>query len=1254
LNGDGNPDILTANSADNSVSVLLGDGLGGFSAALSGPLLVGADPQSVVVADFNGDGKLDVATANSSANSVTVLLGDGLGGFSGSPGSPFAVGTQPQGLAVADLNGDGNLDIVTANTIASNVTILLGDGLGNFVAAPGSPFPVGTGPHSVAIADFNGDGKPDIVTSNSGNNTVTILLGNGLGGFGTPANFTAPGFPQSVAVGDFNLDGKPDVVTANSGGNNITYLQGDGLGGLKAGVQFGAGSIPYSLAVGDLNGDGKPDVVVANGGDNTLTILLGNGVGGFTQAGGSPLTVGSFPAAVAVSDFNGDGRADIAVANAGGNSVSVLLGQVTATSAALSTAPVSPVAAGVSVVLTLTVTQPSGGFSAPTGTVTFLDAATAFGIAAQTTSPFTLTTAGLGPGTHTLTANYGGDGGNAPSASNSVSLTVLQAAQTITFAALANRVLGAAPFNLTATASSGLAVTFSAAPATVCTGALATVTVVGAGTCTITAAQAGNTNYAAAPSVNQHFTVSQAGQTIAFGALATQAIGSAPFTLTATATSGLAVTFAAAPASACTVSGTTVTLVGAGTCTITASQAGNTNYAAAPSVNQHFTVTAQSQTITFGALANQAFGSAPFGVTATASSGLAVTFTATPAAVCTISSGTVTLAAAGTCTITAAQAGNSSYSAAPSVSQHFTVAPQGQTINFGALADQVFGIAPFTVSAAATSGLTVIFTSTTAAICTVNTVTVKLIAVGTCTLQAAQAGNSSFGAAPAIVQSFSVTQASQTITFGALMDQVFGIAAFTVKATASSGLTVAFTSTTTSVCTVSTATVTLIGVGACTVQASQPGSANYLPATAVGQLFNVTQANQTVKFAALSKQVFGAAPFTVTATATSTLPVGFASSTQGVCTVSQSTVTLVSAGSCTLQASQGGNADYAAATPVTQTFAVTPASQTITFSAVSNQTLGTAPLALSATASSGLDVAFASTTPAICTAAGTAVTLLSVGTCGIQASQPGNTNYAAAPSVSHTFSVAAAPLGAVNVAAVLNAGSYAAVPLAAASWSSIFGSNFSTTTGKATSATRPTSLAGATVNITDAKGAMQAAQLDYVSPGQINFLVPLKLAAGAANVTVTNAAANKASFGTVVATVSPSLFTADSSGAGPPAAIAVAFVSGASTPQVLPVFTCSGTPAVCTPTPIDLGTAATNVYLELFGTGIRGRSSLAGLAVALGGKPLQVIYAGAQSTFAGLDQVNVLLNRSLIGSGELGLQLTVDGVAANPVVVSIK
>jgi hypothetical protein len=627
-------------------------------------------------------------------------------------------------------------------------------------------------------------------------------------------------------------------------------------------------------------------------------------------------------------------------------------------------------------------------------------------------------------GTCTIRATQAGDSNWLAATPVDQPFQVTQASQTITFNALSNRAMGTGTFTVSATASSSLPVNFNSQTPAVCTATGTngtTTTLLHIGTCTIQATQAGNANYAAAAPVSQGFTVTQGSQTITFNGLANLPLETAPFAVSATASSGLAVGFASQTTGICTTSGTngaTVTLVTVGQCTIQASQVGNADFSAATPVSQSFQVTAGRQTITFNALANQPFSTSPLTVSATASSGLTVSFNSQTAPVCTstgTNGATITLLQVGTCTIQATQPGDGvNWAPATPVSRSFQVTQGSQTITFNALSNQPMGTAPFTVSATASSGLTVSFNSQTAAVCTstgTNGATVTLLHIGTCTIRATQAGDSNWLAATPVDRGFQVTQGSQTITFNPLPNQPMGTAAFGVSATASSGLAVSFNSQTPTVCTATGAngaTITLVQVGTCTVQATQAGNADYTAAAPVPQTFTVTQGSQTITFNALADQPMGTAPFTVSATASSGLAVSFASQTTGICTTSGTngaTVTLLPIGTCIIQASQAGNANFSAATPVSQSFQVTQGPQTISFGSVANKILSTGSFTVSASASSGLPVSFTSLTPAVCTVSGTTVTLVAQGACTLQASQAGNANFTAAPAVTQTFQV---------------------------------------------------------------------------------------------------------------------------------------------------------------------------------------------------------------------------------------------------------
>jgi hypothetical protein len=332
--------------------------------------------------------------------------------------------------------------------------------------------------------------------------------------------------------------------------------------------------------------------------------------------------------------------------------------------------------------------------------------------------------------------------------------------QTITFPAITGTQYALTQLTLSATATSGLPVSFSSVTPTVCSVSGTTLSLLTKGTCVLHASQAGNSNYTAAPTVAQSFAVHPVSQAITFPAITGTRYALSKLTLSATATSGLPVSFSSTTPTVCSVSGSTLSLLIEGTCVLHAAQAGNDVYSAAPTVAQDFAVHLASQTITFPAITGTRYALSQVTLSATASSGLAVSYTSTTPTVCSVSGSTFSLLIEGTCVLHAAQAGNDVYSAAPTVAQSFAVHLIPQTITFPAITGTQYAATQLTLTATATSGLPVSYTSTTTTVCTVSGSSASLLAKGTCVLHAAQAGNSDYAAAPTLAQSFAVKAAA--------------------------------------------------------------------------------------------------------------------------------------------------------------------------------------------------------------------------------------------------------------------------------------------------------------------------------------------------------------------------------------------------------------------------------------------------------------------------------------------------------------
>ena len=272
VNGDGKVDLISGNEGTNTLTVLTNNGSGGFALAYTPGVGVGSFPVSVVAADVNGDGKVDLISGDESFTTLTVLTNNGSGGFvlASTPG--VGVGSFPVSVVAADVNGDGKVDLISVSGEIGVLVVLTNNGSGGFLLAssPG----VGVVPVSVAAADVNGDGKVDLISANNNSETLSVLTNNGSGGFVLSSSPVVSNVVLSVTAADINGDGKPDLITQGAAPDTLSVFTNDGSGGFVLASSPGAGGFSFSVAAADVNGDGRLDLINPNWAAHTLTVLF--------------------------------------------------------------------------------------------------------------------------------------------------------------------------------------------------------------------------------------------------------------------------------------------------------------------------------------------------------------------------------------------------------------------------------------------------------------------------------------------------------------------------------------------------------------------------------------------------------------------------------------------------------------------------------------------------------------------------------------------------------------------------------------------------------------------------------------------------------------------------------------------------------------------------------------------------------------------------------------------------------------------
>ncbi|WP_157801273.1 IPT/TIG domain-containing protein [Sphingobium sp. LB126] len=1058
--------VATAGATSNTITVVpsitgispnSGRTAGGTSVAIIGTGFSTTPANNTVAFGAAGNGTVTAATAtsltvttpasSSGAVSVTVTVG----GQTTVTGQTFTYVAGPTVTSISSVSGPtGGGQIVTitgSGFAAANTTGAVKFGAAN------ATYTINSDTQITATSPANSAGTYDITvttvggtsTTNAGDQytyvaapTVTsISQTSGPTGGGTMVTITGTGFSFANATGAVKFGAANATYTIHSntqitatapangaGTYDITVTTPGGTSATNAADQYTYVAVPTITSVSPAAGGTAGGTTVTVTGTNFIGVSAvtfgGNAASSFTFNSDTSITATS-PA--------GSGIVDIRVTTPGGTSATSAADQFTYVTQ-VSLSPAAGALPG-----SAAQTAYSQTFTASGGTAPY-----SFSSVGAIPPGLTLSADGVlsgtptAPGTYNFTVNVSDDSatltGSAFTASQSYSVAIVQAGQTISFATLSNTSLSASPLTLTATASSGLTVAFSSTTTGVCTVTGNIVALLQTGTCTIDADQAGDATYTAAPTVSQSFTVTPANLTISNGTAsglvvggsysqANTAIGgAAPYSYSLAA--GAFVPGTNLNASTGTVSGTP-TIAGSFSYIVRVTDSQGTPVAADTSVTT-ITIAKGNQTASFTSMSPSAAVNGSYSLAATATSGLPVTFAIDPSssAVCSLSGNMVTFTAPGTCTVDADQAGDTNWNAAPRVQQSVTVGQATQTIAFTSPVPSVAVGGSYTPIATASSGLPVILTidPSSNVVCGLSGGTVSFTAVGTCTVNADQAGDANTTAAPRVQQSVTVGQATQTVAFTSTppSSAIVG-GAYNLTATASSGLPVAFTidPSSSTVCGLSGSAVTFTAAGTCTIDADQAGSADHTAAPRVQQSVVVTQALQTITFTSTppSPAAVGTT-YNPAAIASSGLPVAFTidPSSSEVCGLSGGTVTFTAAGSCTIDADQAGDTVHTAAPRVQQSVTVTQTAQAITFTSTPpvSPMMG-ATYSPTATASSGLPVIFAIAAGSSeqCSLTGGTVSFTGAGICTILADQAGDAAFAAALQAQQDVSVALPP-----------------------------------------------------------------------------------------------------------------------------------------------------------------------------------------------------------------------------------------------------
>jgi MBG domain (YGX type)/YDG domain/FG-GAP-like repeat/Secretion system C-terminal sorting domain/IPT/TIG domain/FG-GAP repeat len=598
LDGDGKPDLAVANFGSNKVSVFRNTSTSGAITAISFAAKVdyatGSSPNNVSIVDMDGDGKPDLVVSNYGSNTVSIYRNTSTSGaISFAAKVDYATGSYPLSFSIGDLDGDGKPDFAVANNGSNTVSVFRNTSTSGTISfAAKVDYTTGLGPYSVSICDLDGDGKSDLAIANEYSNTVSVFRNTSTSGiinassFDVKVDFTTGSFPLSVSIGDLDGDGKPDLAVANSNSNTVSVFRNTSISGVinassfAAKVDYATGSDPNSFSIGDLDGDGKPDLAVVDYLSNKVSVLKNTSRSDtISFAAKVDYITGTTPITVSIGDLDGDGKPDLAIANFGSNTVSILR-NINAPPAISSFSPTSGVFGS-------TVTIKGDYFKGATAVSFGGLAADTFTVVSDTSITAIVATGSSGNVSVTTprgTASLAGFVFYPAPEINLFSPTSGITGTTITIAGTGLTGASVVTFGGTA-ATSFTVISDTSITAIVASGTSGSIEVTTPGG---TAVKAGFTY--------------KLSQTITFGALSAVTYGDSNFKIIATGgASGNPVIFTSSDPTVATCTGTngdTVTIVKAGSCTISANQAGDGIYYMATQVSQSLTVNPKAITVT--------------------------------------------------------------------------------------------------------------------------------------------------------------------------------------------------------------------------------------------------------------------------------------------------------------------------------------------------------------------------------------------------------------------------------------------------------------------------------------------------------------------------------------------------------------------------------------------------------------------------------------------------------------------------------